>query len=72
MAEKSNASDISPPSQQQLQNHGLPIAQRARIAQFTNPQAAPAPASASASASPSFIPKKNKPPIFDGNHPQIL
>jgi hypothetical protein len=46
--------------------HSELTAQRARIAQLTNPQAAPALASASASAPPSFIPKKNKPPTFDG------
>jgi hypothetical protein len=41
-------------------------ARRSRIAQWNNPQAAPATASASASAPPFFIPKKNKPPTFDG------
>jgi hypothetical protein len=44
--------------------HSELTAQRARIAQLTNPQAAPSPASAS--APPSFIQKKNKPPTFDG------
>jgi hypothetical protein len=45
--------------------HSELTAQRARIAQLTNPQATPSPASASASAPPSFIQKKNKPPTFD-------
>jgi hypothetical protein len=44
--------------------HSELTAQRARIAQLTNPQAIPSPASAS--APPSFTPKKNKPPTFDG------
>jgi hypothetical protein len=44
--------------------HSELTAQQARIAQLTNPQAAPA--RASASAPPSFITNKNKPPIFGG------
>ena len=44
--------------------HSELTAQRARIAQLTNPQATPSPSPAS--APPSFIPKKNKPPTFDG------
>jgi hypothetical protein len=44
--------------------HSELTVQRARIAQLTNPQATPSPSPAS--AHPSFIPKKNKPPTFDG------
>jgi hypothetical protein len=68
---------INPHSPEQMmapitELHSELTAQRARIAQLTNPQAALAPASASASASapPSAILKKNKPPTFDGKSTQ--
>jgi hypothetical protein len=52
--------------------HSELTTQRDRIAQLTSvqaPQAEQAPSQVSTPALPSFIPKKNKPPTFDGKCP---